>query len=68
MRPVRVSENFVPVSEFKAQAAELLRQLRERGAPLIVTQNGRPAGVLLSPEAFDELTDTEQRAKVLLCA
>ena len=57
MRPVRVSENFVPVSEFKARTADWLRKLGETGAPVVVTQNGRPAGVLLSPEAFDELTE-----------
>jgi prevent-host-death family protein len=57
MKALRVSENFVPVSEFKAQAAEWLRKIGEDGAPLVVTQNGRPAGVLLSPEAFDELTE-----------
>ncbi len=57
MRGVRVSEDFVPVSEFKAQAAEWLRRAAAKGAPVVVTQNGRPAGVLLSPEAFDELTE-----------
>ena len=57
MRAVRISENFVPVSEFKAQAAGWLRTIGETGAPLVVTQNGRPAGVLLSPEAFDQLTE-----------
>jgi prevent-host-death family protein len=57
MRSIRVSENFVPVSEFKAQAAEWLRKVGMDGAPVVVTQNGKPAGVLLSPAAFDELTD-----------
>lgn len=57
MRPVRISENFVPISEFKAQAADWLRKIGETGAPLVVTQNGRPAGVVLSPEAFDALTE-----------
>ncbi|HVK72378.1 MAG TPA: type II toxin-antitoxin system Phd/YefM family antitoxin [Kofleriaceae bacterium] len=57
MRPVRISEDFVPVSDFKAQAADWLRKAAETGAPIVVTQNGRPAGVLLSPEAFDELTE-----------
>jgi len=57
MRAVRVSEDFVPVSEFKAQAADWLRRIGETGAPVIVTQNGKPAGVLLSPRAFDELTE-----------
>lgn len=54
---LRVSEDFVPVSELKAKAAEYLRRIGESGAPLVVTQNGRPAGVLLSPEAFDALTE-----------
>ena len=54
MRSVRISENFVPVSEFKAQAADWLRKLSESGGPVVVTQNGRPAGVLLSPEARPE--------------
>ena len=57
MRAVRVSEDFVPISEFKAQAADWLRKVSETGAPVVVTQNGKPAGVLLSPQAFDELTE-----------
>jgi prevent-host-death family protein len=57
MRAVRISENFVPVSEFKAQASDWLRKIRETGAPVVVTQNGKPAGVLLSPRAFDALTE-----------
>ena len=62
MRAVRISEDFVPVSEFKAQAAEWLRRIGETGAPLVVTQNGKPAGVLLSPRAFDELTERSRFA------
>jgi prevent-host-death family protein len=57
MRNVRISQDFVPVSEFKAQAAGWLRKIAETGAPLVVTQNGKPAGVLLSPGAFDVLTE-----------
>ena len=51
MRSVRISENFVPISDFKAQTAEWLRKLAETDAPVVVTQNGKPAGVLLSPQA-----------------
>jgi prevent-host-death family protein len=53
MRALRVSENFVPVSELKAQAADWLRKIGETGAPVVVTQNGKPAGVALS-RAFDK--------------
>src|SRR3989338_5052528 len=59
-RPIgnlRLSENFVPVSEFKVQAARWLRKAGESGDPVFVTQHGKPAGVLLSPRAFDELTE-----------
>ena len=57
MRAPLISEDFVPVSDFKAQAAEWLRRIGETGAPLVVTQHGKPAGVLLSPRAFDALTE-----------
>jgi len=57
VRAPRISEDFVPVSDFKAQAAEWLRRIGETDAPLVVTQNGKPAGVLLSPRAFDALTE-----------
>jgi prevent-host-death family protein len=57
MRPIRVSENIVPVSSFKAQAADWLRKIAERDAPVVVTQNGKPAGVLLSPHAYDALAE-----------
>ena len=60
MVKLRVSEDVVPVSHFKAQASEWLRRIASTGRPLVITQNGRPAGVLLSPVAFDELTERQQ--------
>jgi prevent-host-death family protein len=57
MRPLRVAEDIVSVSDFQAQASEWLRRVAESGHPLVITQNGKAAGVLLSPQAFDELTE-----------
>lgn len=57
MRTVRIAEDIVPVSEFKAQAAECLRRIAQTGQPLVITQNGKAAGVLLSPGEFDRLTE-----------
>ncbi|NOZ80025.1 MAG: type II toxin-antitoxin system Phd/YefM family antitoxin [Acidobacteria bacterium] len=56
MQAIRVSQNIISVSEFKRQAAEWLRRVREASEPLVITQNGRAAAVLLSPAAYDELT------------
>jgi prevent-host-death family protein len=57
MRAVRISEDIVPVSEFKSQAADWLRRVGETGHPLVITQNGKAAGVLLSPAEFDRLSE-----------
>jgi prevent-host-death family protein len=45
---------------FKARASELLKKISETGAPIVITQNGRAAGVLLSPAEFDLLTERAQ--------
>ncbi len=61
MGRVRVSEDIVPVIEFKAQAAEWLRRLADDdGHPLIITQNGKPAAVMVSPKEFDRLTEHQR--------
>lgn len=57
MRPVRVSEDIVPVSDFKAQAADWLKRVASTGQPIVITQNGKAAGVLVSPAEFDRLRE-----------
>jgi len=57
MRSIRVSENIVSVSDFKARAAEMLRNISTSSEPTVITQNGRPAAVVLSPATYDELTE-----------
>ena len=60
MAKLRVSKDIVTVSDFKARASEWLRQIAGSGRPLVITQNGKPAGVLLSPAAFDELSERQE--------
>lgn len=57
MRSVRVSQDIVPVSDFKAQAADWLKRVADSGQPIVITQNGKAAGVLVSPAEFDRLTE-----------
>ena len=59
MKPIRVSEAIVPIGAFKGEAAHWLR-VAQRGQPVIVTKNGRAAGVLLSPIDFDRLTERQR--------
>ena len=60
MRAVRVAEDIVPLGLFKGQAAHWLRHLAASGHPLIITQNGKPAGVLLSPSEFDRMSERQE--------
>lgn len=60
MKPIRIAEDIVPVAQFKGEAARWLRQAAETGHPVIITSNGKPAGVLLSPTEFDRLQERQR--------
>ena len=65
MRKINVAEDIIPIGEFKTHASELLRQLHETQRPLVITQNGRPAAVVITPERFEEVEYRELvKAKV----
>ncbi|MBM3266898.1 MAG: type II toxin-antitoxin system Phd/YefM family antitoxin [Candidatus Sericytochromatia bacterium] len=55
MDPLHVNEDILPIGEFKTHASRLLKKLRDTRRPLVITQNGRPAAVLITPEEFDRL-------------
>lgn len=60
MKEVQISDGIVPLGEFKAQAAKLLKRIGESGQPMVITQNGRPAGVLLSPQEYDRMQERQR--------
>lgn len=45
--------NLVPISDLRQDAAKVLKQVRESQEPLIITQRGRAAAVMLSVESFE---------------
>jgi prevent-host-death family protein len=57
MREPSLSEGIVPIGEFKAQASRLIRQLRDDGRPVVITQRGRAAAVIVLPEEYDRLRE-----------
>ena len=60
MKPISIQNDIVPIGEFKTHASRIMRGLHEHGRPVVITQNGRPAGVLISPEDFDRFTERER--------
>jgi prevent-host-death family protein len=60
MKELQATEDIVPLGEFRAKASEMLRRLRATSRPLVITQNGKPAAVVLRPEDFDTLVERER--------
>jgi prevent-host-death family protein len=59
------SEDIAPISQVKANFAELLDRSRENHRPTIVTQNGRATGVLVAIEDWEEQQRKIQLLKLL---
>jgi prevent-host-death family protein len=52
---IHLGSDIKPVSEFRANAAGLIDQVRESGRPLVLTQRGRSAAVVLDVEEYERL-------------
>ena len=55
MKNFIISNDIIPLGEFKTSLSKWLKDIQSTGQHLIITQNGKPAGVLLSPSEYDEL-------------
>jgi prevent-host-death family protein len=52
----QVAEDIMPIADLKANLSEVVRGLDARPRPLVITLNGKPAAVVMSPREFDRLT------------
>ncbi len=53
----KANEDILPLSEFRSNLAGYIAQTRETGRPVIVTQNGRSAGVFVNASTWDEIQE-----------
>jgi prevent-host-death family protein len=60
MKPISIQDDIIPIGEFKTHASRIMRGLREHRRHVVITQNGRPAGVLITPEDYDRLMERER--------
>ena len=54
---MKISLDIRPVSEFRANAAAFVQQVRETRRPLVLTQHGKGAAVLLDVEEYERLME-----------
>jgi prevent-host-death family protein len=55
-RTFQTAEDIIPIAELKANMSEIVRGLGDRPRPLVVTLNGKPAAVVMSPREYDLLS------------
>jgi prevent-host-death family protein len=56
---------IVPVSDFRQDAAAVLKRLRSGTGPLVVTQRGRAVAVMQSIEAYEQLERERELLRLL---
>jgi prevent-host-death family protein len=57
MRAMSFVDDIKPISEFRANSAAVIEQVRESGRPVVLTQNGRSAAVLLDVHVYEQLME-----------
>ena len=57
MNELQVAEDILPLGHFKTHASALLKGIKINNRPIVITQNGKPAAVVLSPAEFDRLNE-----------
>jgi prevent-host-death family protein len=62
---MKYSTRIRPISYFKANAAEMVRQLTEQREPLLITQNGEAKAVILDVASFEQTQATLALLKIL---
>jgi prevent-host-death family protein len=61
MKPTRVK----PISYVKANAADLIRELKANGEPLLITQNGEATAVMQDVASYEATQETLALLKIL---
>jgi prevent-host-death family protein len=59
MKDILIASDIIPVGQFKSGLAKYLQEIQNKRNTLIITQNGKPAGVLMSPSEYDEMRQTK---------
>lgn len=62
---MKLSENIKPISYLKANAAEVIENLKTTHQPMVITQNGEAAMVIQSVADYEQTLETLALLKIL---
>ncbi len=57
--------NILPVSDLRRDAAKVLKKLRDNKEPIIITQRGRAAAVIIGVEAYEKSEHEKELLRLL---
>ena len=57
---------IIPVSDLRQDAAMILKRVQVSQQPLVITQRGRAAAIMLSVEAYERLSHTQDLLALLV--
>jgi len=60
MKRISIANDIVPIGEFKSGISKWIKKSKSSGNPIVITQNGRPAAVVISPTDYDQLNELRQ--------
>jgi prevent-host-death family protein len=63
-----LASRIKPISYFKANAAEIIKELGEVGEPMIITQNGEAKAVVQDIVSYEKTQETLALLKILALA
>ena len=57
MQRIQLDEDIQPLSEFRANVASFIDKIQKTKRPLVITQRGKSAAVILAVSEYEQLLD-----------
>jgi prevent-host-death family protein len=62
---MKYSTRIKPISVLKSRTADVVRECRDRGEPVVITQNGEAKAVIQDVRVYEETQETLALLKIL---
>jgi len=66
MNTISISKDIEPLSEFRKRSAEFIKRLKKEKHPIVLTQHGKSAAVLIDVTEFERFTNRLELLEDLL--
>lgn len=66
--PMKYSQAVAPITDLKTRSCEIVKQLKESGQPVLITQRGRAAAIMESVESYEKKQEYYEAIEGLLAA